>query len=141
TVEARARERGVRATWRVPDSLELVTSPPHLELVCANLLDNAVAHGAAPGDVEIELDRSGERARLVLNNRCTDTSARTGFFQPFWRSDPARSSARHFGLGLALCDRVVRLLGGTITASQEGGRFRVTVELPAARAERAAAAA
>ncbi len=52
-------------------------------------------------------------------------------FDAFWRSDDARSAVgRHAGLGLALCLQLVELLAGTITASGDDGRFRVTVVLP-----------
>ena len=132
TLESRAGERGLTAAWSVPDSLALVTSPTHLELVAANLLDNAVSHGAAPGSIEIELERDEAAARLRISNGCAGTRDRAGFFEPFWRSDPARSDERHAGLGLALCDRIVRLLGGTIDAQQQAGRFTVTVTIPAA---------
>jgi signal transduction histidine kinase len=152
TVEARAAERGFTASWRVPDELHLVTSPTHVELVAANLLDNAVSHGAAPGAIEIELAAAGSASgaatggmvRLRVTNACAADpdgarprenvgSRREGgdFFQPFWRSDPARSSARHSGLGLALCDRIVRLLGGTMDAQHHDARFVVTVTFPA----------
>jgi signal transduction histidine kinase len=132
TLESRAKERGVTAVWSVPESLPLVTSPTHVELVAANLLDNAVSHGAAPGPVEVELESDGARARLRVTNECTEAGPGKGLFEPFFRSDPARSNARHFGLGLALCDRVVRLIGGTIEAHQDGRRFTVTVSFPAA---------
>jgi len=134
TVESRARERDIEPVWNVPESLSLVTSPAHVELVAANLLDNAVSHGVSPGEVEIELARDGDRALLRIANPCSDERDRAGFFEPFWRSDPARSDTRHFGLGLALCDRVVRLLGGTIEAEQKAQRFVVTVRWPSVAA-------
>ena len=112
----------------MPDALPMITSRMHIELVAANLLDNAVSHGVAPGTVDVELSRIDGRVELRVTNACTEKETRTGFFQPFWRSDPARSSGRHFGLGLALCDRIVRLLGGSIDVHQETERFAVIVE-------------
>jgi len=137
TVEARAEERGMAAQWRLPDELPLVTSPAHLELVAVNLLENAVAHGAVPGAVEIDLSADAERAELRISNSCADARESSDFFQPFWRSDPARTGTRHFGLGLALCDRIVRLLGGTIEARQEERRFTVAVTFPRSAAAHA----
>jgi len=132
TVEARAKERGFVLRWSGPDEVKLESSPAHLAMVASNLLDNAVSHGAA-GDVEVRLDRRDAGLQFTVSNRCEQQDAsRQLSFEPFWRSDPARTGERHFGIGLALCDRVIRLLGGTFGAKQSEGRFRVTVQLPAA---------
>jgi signal transduction histidine kinase len=132
TVEARARERGLVLRWSGLDEAKFESSPAHVAMVASNLLDNAVSHGAA-GDVEVRLDRRSDGVQLTVSNRCDHADQRPQLsFEPFWRSDPSRTGERHFGIGLALCDRVVRLLGGTIGAKQDEGRFRVTVQLPAA---------
>ncbi|MBL8842978.1 MAG: HAMP domain-containing protein [Planctomycetes bacterium] len=143
TVAARAQERGLTWRYRGPESLPFFASADHLHMVAANLLDNAVSHGAVAsgggGEVEVTLERHSDGANgaaggitFTIANRCESGASSPGnLFEPFWRSDPARSDARHFGLGLALCDRVVRLLGGTIAAAQEDRLFRVRVTLPA----------
>lgn len=144
TVAARAKERGLTWRYRGPESLPFFASADHLHMVAANLLDNAVSHGAVSngsgGEVEVTLERhpddasgAGGGITFTIANRCeSGAGSPDNLFEPFWRSDPARSDARHFGLGLALCDRVVRLLGGTIAAAQEDRLFRVRVTLPAA---------
>ena len=138
TVDPMARSRDMRVEWRVPDSLELTTSPTHLALVLANLLDNAIAHGARGGTVEIEVGARGATVALLIANPY-ESSVRAGAatgddlreaFEPLWRRDPARSGDDHCGLGLALCDRVVRLLGGRIDVRQTETRFEVEIELP-----------
>jgi len=55
-------------------------------------------------------------------------------FERFWRGDAARSGTGvHCGLGLALCERLMGLLGGSIGAtSTQGGDFTVTVTLTGA---------
>lgn len=132
TVEVRARERGLVLRWSGLEVAKLESSPAHVAMVASNLLDNAVSHGTA-GDVEVRLDRRDDGVQLTVSNRCDHADQRPQLsFEPFWRSDPSRTGDRHFGIGLALCDRVVRLLGGTIGAKQDEGRFRVTVQLPAA---------
>ena len=132
TVEARARERGLVLRWSGLEEARLESSHAHLAMVASNLLDNAVSHGTE-GDVEVRLDRREDGVQLTVSNRCDHADQRPQLsFEPFWRSDPSRSGETHFGIGLALCDRVVRLLGGTIGAKQDEGRFRVTVQLPAA---------
>jgi signal transduction histidine kinase len=133
-VEARAAERGLVLRLQAPDSLLVRTSSEHLAMVLANLLDNTLAHGAA-GDLDLVLERRAEALHLLVENRCDrKTPPAENLFEPFWRQDPSRTGERHFGLGLALCDRVVRLLGGTIAARQGDGRFTVILELPLASA-------
>jgi len=138
TVDPMAHSRDMRVEWRVPASLELTTSPTHLALVLANLLDNAIAHGARGGTVEIEVGARGAAVALLIANPYEST-VRAGAaageelreaFEPLWRRDPARSGDDHCGLGLALCDRVVRLLGGRIDVRQTETRFEVEIELP-----------
>ena len=140
TVERRAQRRGTSANWRVPAELTMVTSPAHVELIAANLLDNAVSHGKENATVEITLARSDAAISLEVVNHYDMNGDRRGTgdessspFQPFFRADGARSDERHFGLGLALCDRVVRLLGGTIDAKSDQGRFAVAVTFQAGR--------
>jgi signal transduction histidine kinase len=130
TIEARASGRGLRVEWEVPDSLRIVTSPAHVSMIASNLFDNAVSHGTADSVVTVELAQSPGRVRWTVSNPCAHTPRSTDFFKAFWRSDPARAGGRHFGLGLALCDRIVRLLGGTIEAKLDGGTFAITLELP-----------
>jgi signal transduction histidine kinase len=146
TVDPMARSRDMQAEWRVPASLELTTSPTHLALVLANLFDNAIAHGARGGTVEVEVGARDATVALVIANPYEST-VRAGAaadgdepreaFEPLWRRDPARSGDDHCGLGLALCDRVVRLLGGRIDVRQTETRFEVEIELPVAPARAA----
>lgn len=130
TIEARASGRGLRVEWDVPDSLRIVTSPAHVSMIASNLFDNAVSHGTGDSVVTVSVESRPGRVRWTVANPCAQAPADTDFFKAFWRSDPARAGGRHFGLGLALCDRIVRLLGGTIEARLDGGTFAITLELP-----------
>lgn len=139
-IEERAKERGLVLRSKAPATLLAHTSGEHLAMVAANLLDNALAHGSA-GDLDVELEARGSVLHLLIENRCDRKAPPAeNLFEPFWRQDPSRTGERHFGLGLALCDRVVRLLGGTIAAKQGDGRFTVIVELPLRREPAPAAA-
>ena len=140
TVDPFARTRDMRVEWRIPDALELESSPTHLALVFANLLDNAVSHGAAGSIVVVELRREAERLRLRFTNAfdsgarkgsgAPESQAPGGSIEPLWRRDTARSGDDHSGLGLSLCDRVVHLLGGELRVRQTGSDFEVEIDLP-----------
>ena len=75
----------------------------------------------------------GEQVVVIVENDCAglDEELVRHAFDAFWRSDDARTAVgRHAGLGLALCQQLVELLSGAITASGDAGRFCVTIVLP-----------
>jgi two-component system, OmpR family, heavy metal sensor histidine kinase CusS len=98
------------------------------QVVLQNLIDNAISYADASGILWI----SATATRLrVINTGCTLTSEELAHvFERFWRGDRARSSGAHAGLGLALCKKLVQVMGGTIAAEVNDGRFIATVTLP-----------
>jgi PAS domain S-box-containing protein len=110
--------------------------PARLRQVLLNLADNAVKATVA-GGVALRLSASGAR----ITAEVTDTgpgippALRRRLFRRHVQGEGAERGA---GLGLTICRRLVRLMGGRITldAGPEGGaRFRV--ELPLTPAEAA----
>ena len=63
-----------------------------------------------------------------------DSSYFEKVFEPFWRADKVRSRpGLHAGLGLSICEKIIGVIGGTISASAGAeGEFRVAIDLPAA---------
>lgn len=52
-------------------------------------------------------------------------------FEPFYRSKEAREAASGLGIGLALCKRIVGVLGGRIWAKpRDGGGAEISFALP-----------
>jgi two-component system sensor histidine kinase MtrB len=106
--------------------------PVRLEVVLANLVGNAVRHGAPPvtvtarrppGRVVVEVaDRGPGLAPEVLPH----------VFERFFKADTARGRSDGSGLGLALALENARLHGGTITAAaRPGGGAVFALDLPA----------
>ena len=111
------------------------TCPDKARMVIANLLDNAVSHSPAGSLIAVSLALDAQQVRLHIGNPVTGLVPEAGqLFQPFWRGDQARgSSGQHCGLGLALCRRLVALLGGAISAdTSNAGSFRIEVRFPRA---------
>ncbi len=74
---------------------------------------------------------------IVVENAASDapTDVAKHALDAFWRADSARSDVgRHSGLGLALCQRIVDELEGTIDITCVRERFSVTVRVPDLRA-------
>ena len=102
--------------------------------VVANLIGNAISYNHEGGQVRLHL--AAEEHYVVLS--VSDTGLGIGesdlprIFERFYRVDPARSGAHGgVGLGLAICQEIVRNHGGIIDAASvvgEGTTF--TVRLP-----------
>jgi signal transduction histidine kinase len=131
TVEAEAKRKGIRLSADASSADDAMCSP-YLTRVLQNLLVNAVRHTPADGRVRLGVDRAAEGLRLVVE----DTGEGIAeidlpfVFDPFYRVDTARSGDGA-GLGLALAERIVRALGGTIEVASRAGRgARFDVVLP-----------
>ncbi|HJQ73164.1 MAG TPA: HAMP domain-containing sensor histidine kinase [Actinomycetota bacterium] len=132
TVEVEAARKGVVLSADVRGTEATVCSP-HVSRVLQNLLVNAVRHTPADGTIHVEGRRDPDSLRLVVHDT-GEGIAETDLphiFDPFFRADAARSGDGA-GLGLALADRIVRALGGTIEVASHpdrGTRFAVTLPL------------
>lgn len=130
----RARERRLTLSWHERDHL----APAHaaeeqVRMVVTNLLDNAVTYAPIGSAIAVGVTATVAGIRLTITNptdgTLTDTTA---VFEPFWRGDAARTAGLHCGLGLALVQRLVVLMGGTARADLDGERnFTLTLVLPA----------
>jgi signal transduction histidine kinase len=130
TVEAEATRKGVRLQARIGGVDDWQCSPRVIR-VLQNLLGNAVRHTPADGTILVEgRAASGSLALTVEDSGEGIPEADIPHvFDPFYRADTARSGPGA-GLGLALADRIVRALGGTIRVASDpsrGTRFDVTL--------------
>ncbi|MEO5340480.1 MAG: response regulator [Magnetococcus sp. MYC-9] len=134
-----AQDKGLTLTWQrgdeVPDVLR--GDPNRLRQVCDNLIANAIKF-THTGRVHVEVAVERWLAESILLRFSVQDSgigippeAMARLFQPFEQAD--RSITRHFGgtgLGLTICDRLVRLMGGKIQAESvegNGSCFHVTL--------------
>jgi signal transduction histidine kinase len=107
---------------------------PRLARVVQNLLDNAVRHSPAGGQVVLAATMDAGRLEITVEDagEGIDQADVERMFEPFWRGDPARSGDGA-GLGLPLAKRITEALGGGIAATSARGRgttFAVTLPLP-----------
>jgi len=126
-----AAARGLRVSWSLVLNAVVTTDAGFLRVVMSNLYDNAVSHGRANGVVRIAADAQGA---ITVCNLVEDMDAAhvQHVFDPFWRNSESRDAGGgHVGLGLNLCQKIVGILGGRITAHFEESErvFEVRVEL------------
>lgn len=132
----RAAARSLRVEWSVPVESVIPLDRDKLRLILSNLFENAVSHTNTGGWVRIAATfTSPASTRLMLsisNSGCVLNPADAEHvFDRFWRGDAARTDAvTHSGLGLALCQRIAAVLGGTTVAAINDGTFSISLTLP-----------
>ncbi|MCR9248688.1 MAG: ATP-binding protein [bacterium] len=134
-----AREKGIdlRTNWHAGIPAVVKGDPNRLRQVLMNLVTNALKF-TAQGQVEIDIRPS---TNGLIEFAVADTGigirkeAQDALFAAFRQADA--STARHYGgtgLGLAVCKRLVDLMGGTIRVEStfgEGATFTFSARLPA----------
>jgi len=106
----------------VPDELLLVPMDAKLiRQVLINLLDNAVKHTTLQDEISVSVTKDVERNYAVFSVRDSGegivASELPNIFQMFYTSRVKHSDAQPgIGLGLPICDAVVKAHGGRITA-------------------------
>ena len=106
------------------DPLPVWGDPERLAEVMDNLVSNAVKYSPEGGPVLVEVERAGDTARV----RVTDAGIGLGrgdlerLFKPFSRVRNDRTEGiPGSGLGLYICDRILRAHGGRIAGSARPG--------------------
>ena len=101
-----------------------------LKQVFCNVLDNASKHGGAGGRIAVSIaQEGGEQLVRVRDFGPGIPEAELPFVkQKFYKGS---SKARGSGIGLAVCDEIIQLHGGTFEiGNAEGGGAVVTIALP-----------
>ena len=104
--------------------------PDRLKQVFCNLLDNAAKHGGSGKRIAVHLARSGDGYAISIRDFGPGIpEAELPYVkQKFYKGS---SKARGSGIGLAVCDEIVRRHGGTLTIENaQGGGTVVTIWLP-----------
>ncbi|MGW3495316.1 sensor histidine kinase [Streptomyces sp. NPDC001020] len=136
TLASRGWSDCVETELPAPDELRGRLDPRRLDVVVANLVGNALRHGARPVRVSLHARRSAGTESLAVievqdSGPGIPDDVLPHVFERFYKSDTARTRSEGSGLGLSITAENVRLHGGTLrAASHPAGGALFTVELP-----------
>ena len=115
------------------DIPEMLCDPKRLRQVFLNILDNAAKHGGEGKQIDASLHAEGDCVTVRIRDYGPGIPedeiplVKRKFYK-------GSSKARGSGIGLAVCDEIVTMHGGTLTLENaEGGGTLVTVSLPTAQ--------
>lgn len=134
-LEARAAQSGLRLAWEIPEDMartRLRTDALMVEQILFNLVDNACKYAGTGPEVQVSArEHGGGLAVRVRDFGPGIPEAERGrLFRPFEKLGPREARrAPGVGLGLALCRRLARILGGDLAfeAASPGAAFVLTL--------------
>lgn len=109
--------------------------PRLMAMVFDNLFSNAIAYSSSP-EIGLSLSsNTGGTLQIHCSNACDGMQPGPcpQVFEAFWRDDQARSlNKRHYGLGLALVERIIMAHGAMISARiSDEHVFHISITWPA----------
>lgn len=120
------REKGLKLDIIVENRVPIAIESDRLKLrqILINLLSNAIKFTPS-GGIKLRVNAILDPEKTFLSFEITDTGKGISseelskLFQPFVQTETGIAAAEGTGLGLVICRKYVRLLGGEITVSSE----------------------
>jgi signal transduction histidine kinase len=129
--ESMAELKRLRILVSAEDTVLVNVEPEQLQLLCSNLLLNALQHSSAGSAIRAVVQPGGELA-IEDDGDGIAPEDLPHVFDRFYRGDPSRSrNTGGTGLGLSICKAIISRWQGTIEIKSELGiGTRVTVHFP-----------
>jgi PAS domain S-box-containing protein len=101
-----------------------IADPTYVEQVVRNLLSNAAKYGGAGTTIRISVDSDGDEVFVRVTDDGPGFPAEEAdrVFELFFRSQGTAAAAAGAGIGLFVCARLIRAMGGRIWARPLDGR-------------------
>lgn len=124
-IEPQARGAGIAVHFHPPEpDLFVRADRTRVKQICLNLLSNAIKYNRSGGRVEVRCStRADGRVRVALRDTGAGLSGAqvAQLFQPFNRLGQESGLQQGTGIGLVVCQQLVRLMGGEIGVNSEPG--------------------
>lgn len=115
----------------LPSGLQVMADAARVRQVLRNLVGNAIRYGAAP--IVVRADESEGTVRVVVSDRGPEIPESTAsrMFDAFFSGGEASGGQPgSIGLGLAVSQRLARLMDGELSYARVGDETRFVLELP-----------
>ncbi len=133
-LESRAREKGIRLEMEAPSGCRIPANPVLLELMFANLIDNAIKFSPPGAQVSVRAVECAGELQVEIRDAGVGMHAEAlqHACDRFYRAPTARTHGEGFGLGLAISRAVAESFGGElrITSPGPGRGTTVRIRLP-----------
>lgn len=132
------RAPGYDIIVEIPDEyIEVMADARLMEQVIVNLLDNAVKHTPESKEIKVSIKKQEDHMAKVMVTDSGEGISQEDLpyiFQMFYTDGKNRADARQgIGLGLAICEAVIKAHGGTIDgknrSDRKGAVFSFTVPM------------
>ncbi len=114
----------------LPAGITAALDRRRLDIVVANLVGNAVRHGAPPVEVVLRADPGGIVLTVTDHGPGIPGEVLPRIFDRFAKADTSRARSEGSGLGLSIARENARLHGGDIVAADTGNGARFELRLP-----------
>ncbi len=131
-----AKSRSCALAFRHEQPLCVSGEPELLRRAIENVVRNAIRHAPQGTEVEIGLEKQGDRAAILVRDHGPGVpdDLLGAIFEPFFRVEGHRSRASGgIGLSLAIARRAVDLHQGRIIARNATPGLLITIEIPLAQ--------
>jgi len=115
------------------ESITIVGQASMLRQLFFNIIDNAIIYTPENGKIDIALSKNTHYIIIKVKDTGIGITPQEQkkVFERFYRADASRSQTKGYGLGLAICQSIVRIHKGYINiASKLGKGTTVTIYLP-----------
>lgn len=132
--ESVAFEKGLMLKSDISNNIFVDGNSVQLKQLISILLDNAISHSKAEGDIRLILKKAYSFAELSVINKGDDISPKQQeqIFERFYRMDSARTGDdKHYGLGLAIAKAIVKTHHGHIKVQCYDGLVEFRIQIPA----------
>jgi two-component system sensor histidine kinase MtrB len=114
----------------LPSGITAALDRRRLDIVVANLVANALRHGAPPVEVVLRAERGDVVLTVTDHGPGIPEEVLPRIFDRFAKADTARARSEGSGLGLSIARENARLHGGDIVAANTGTGARFELRLP-----------
>ncbi|MGL4237245.1 ATP-binding protein [Tabrizicola sp.] len=134
SMAVRAAQANLSLTCKFDQPLIAPCDAGRIRQVLDNILENSLRYTTSPGEIVITGERRDGFVTLTIDDTAPapPPDSLPHLFERFYRAEKSRSRADGgSGLGLSICEAIIRAHGGTITATASPmGGLRVTFSLP-----------